>query len=98
MYIALAWEPDAGTDPLAAQQLVDQALAAIGFLNAFSPKVPGFVFANTPDGTRSKVDMLQTELRKLPITFAISASLKGWDIWRSTNVPRDRCRTVVDHG
>lgn len=95
MYIALAWTAAAGSDAAAADAEVGNALAVLGFKNAFSP-VPGFCFANTPDGSKSLVDELQAALRTLPLTFAISASLKGWDIWRSTDVPKARCRTVVD--
>lgn len=96
MYITLVWEPTSGADHAELDATVDTVLRAMDFEDGFRP-VPGVFFASIPGPTRAPVDDLQTELRKLPITFAISASPRGWDIWRSTDVPLAACRRVVDH-
>jgi hypothetical protein len=98
MYIALAWTPATGGTAAELDAAIDNVLQAMGFEDAFRPVgVVGFFFASIPGGSRAHVDDLQTELRKLPLTFAISASLRGWDIWRSPDVDRAACRRVVDH-
>jgi hypothetical protein len=96
MYIALVWEPAAGGNAGELDTTVENVLRALDFEDAFRP-VPGVFFAAIPGPSRAPVDDLQTELRKLPLTFAISASLRGWDIWRSTDVSLAACRRVVDH-
>lgn len=93
MYIALAWEPTGNDD---VEGDIDTALATLGFKNSFKP-VPGYVLANTPGNTMTKVDDLQTELRKLEITFTISATPKGWLMWRSTDVSAQTCKKIADH-
>jgi hypothetical protein len=98
MYIALAWTPAAAGNTAELDTTIENVLEAMDFEDAFRPiGVVGFFFASIPEGSRAHVDDLQTELRKLPLTFAISASLRGWDIWRSPDVELAKCRRVVDH-
>lgn len=95
MYISLAWdssEDAAATDEAA----IDAALAALDFKNVYKP-MDGFLFANTPGNTKTRVDDLQQILRGLSITFAISATQRGWLMWRSTDVSLDKCRKIADY-
>lgn len=95
MYISLAWntsEDDATADEAA----IDAALTALGFKNVYKP-MNGFLFANTPGNTKTRVDDLQQVLRGLSVTFAISATQKGWLMWRSTDVSLDKCRKIADY-
>lgn len=96
MYIALAFVPTGTTTSAQADNIVDSELSNLGFKNSFTP-VTGVRFSNTPDGTKAKVDDLEAVLRPQPLSFIISASLKGWDIWKSASEPwASKARTVVN--
>jgi len=95
MYISLAWVPH-GDDPTADDAAIDAALSALGFMNVYKP-MDGFLFANTPGNTKTRVDDLQQVLRGLAIKFAISATQRGWLMWRSTDVSLDKCRRIADY-
>lgn len=96
MYISLVWEPrdEATADDVEAD--LDSALEALDFRNVFKP-IPGFLFANTPGNTKSRVDDLQTELRKLPVRFAIAATQRGWLMWRSSDVDLETCKRIANY-
>lgn len=96
MYISLAWKPRDGADPADVERAIGETLATLRFANVYSP-MAGFLYANTPGNTKTRVDDLQTALRALPVTFAISATLRGWLMWRSADVPSDICERIADY-
>lgn len=96
MYISLAWKPHSTAHSAAVEAAIDNALSALGFKNVYKP-MDGFLYANTPGNKKSRVDDLQATLRAHPVTFAISATQKGWLMWRSTDVSLDLCKQICDY-
>ncbi len=95
MYISLAWKPTNGASSPAVEAALDQELAQRKFTNVFKP-YDHFLIANVPGNKKSPIDDLQTALRALDMSFTITATQRGWTMWRSADISETQCDCIVD--
>ena len=95
MYISLAWKPVNGADPATVEAALDQILAQRNFSNVFKP-YDHYLLANVPGNKKSPIDDLQMALRALDMSFTITATQRGWTMWRSKDVSEQKCEEICD--
>jgi hypothetical protein len=95
MYITLAWKPTNGAPSAAVETALDQVLAQRNFKNVFKP-YDHFLIANVPGNKKSPIDDLQTALRALDMSFTITATQRGWTMWRSADISEHQCECITD--
>ena len=95
MYITLAWKPTNGASTATVEAALDQQLAQRNFTNVFKP-YDHFLIANVPGNKKSPIDDLQTALRGLDMSFTISATQRGWTMWRSPDISEQQLEDICD--